>query len=118
METNEPPFESREHDMTGMAALDFTSGSMQTYMQLFENYNPDRFTPVNLKLMLEGEGFTLTLYAFDNQFQSSNEEENVLPVKKFKVLVPITELPKHVSHLALVFSNEKFDISKMRVINT
>ncbi len=118
MLTKDQPFEVLEHDLTGYAALDFAEGGFNSLAHAFDNYNSERFEPVTLKLSLEGGGFTLTLYAVDKMKQAAKVNvQKKLPVKKFKMMMKITDLGKYISHFAVAFSNEKFNIEQMRVIN-
>lgn len=118
MQIKDQPFETDEHDLTGYASLDFKERSFNSFAHVFDNYNSERFEPVTLKILLEGEGFTITLFAIDKMKQASAANRKTkLPVKKFKMMMNAADFGKYISHFAAAFSNEKFDIEQMRVIN-
>ncbi len=112
------PFETLEHDLTGYAALDFAEGGFNSLAHAFDNYNPERFEPVTLKISLEGGSFTLTLYALDKMKQAlKSNPKNNLPVKKFKMMMETADFFRHIYRFAAALSCEKFNIENMRVIN-
>ena len=112
------PFETLEHDLAGYAALDFAEGGFNSLAHAFDNYNPERFEPVTLKISLEGGSFTLTLYALDKMKQASKAKaQNKLPVKKFKMMMEAADFFRHIYRFAAALSCEKFNIENMRVIN-
>lgn len=118
MEKTEKPFETEQHDLWGYGAIDFAAGSFQAFASLFPGYNPERFEPVNLKILLEAGMFTITLYAHDKT--TTGEEhtaEGGLPVKKFKVMMAVSEFEQHVTHFAVSLSSDGFNIAQMRVTN-
>lgn len=118
MQIKNQPFETDEHDLTGYASLDFKDGSFNSFAHVFDNYNSERFEPVTLKILLEGRGFTITLFAVDKTKQvSATNSKKRLPVKKFKMMMNAADFGKYISHFAVAFSNEKFSIEQMRVIN-
>lgn len=107
------PFETDEHDLTGYSTLDFKEGSFSSFGQVFDNYNPERFEPVSIKIVLEGEGFTITLFAVDKMKQVSTSKKK-LPVKKFKMMMKAADFGNYIAHFAAAFSNEKFNITSVR----
>lgn len=115
MKRKNQPFEINEHDLTGMASLDFKKASFSAFGVKLVKYNADRFEPVALKIFLENGKFILTLYALDKAKQKESSEK--LPVKKFKVMVKRKKFSKLIKHFAVVVSNKEFDIAQMEVIN-
>lgn len=118
MQKKHQPFETRQHDVTGYAALDFGEGGFNSFACAFANYSPDRFEPVTLKISLEGGSFTLTLYALDKMKQAAATiSKKKLPVKKFKMMMKAAAFAQLIYRFAASLSYEKFNIEDMRVIN-
>lgn len=93
------PFETKEHDLTGYAALDFGNDGFASFTSLFANYNPTRFEPVTLKLSFASGCFTITLYALDKIKQEQTINQKKLPVKKIKMVMEAPEFAKHIYRL-------------------
>lgn len=113
------PFETFEHDMTGYASLDLTSGdSFNLFLSRTANYDADRFDPVALKIFIEGRSPVVTLFAVDKSKQETNGyPKEKLPVKKFKMEISWPELFSFVKRFDLVVTTGSYDISDMLVIN-
>ncbi|MCF3108354.1 hypothetical protein LL912_06150 [Niabella sp. CC-SYL272] len=111
----EQPFESSEHDLVGYASLDLKSGQDAFLTAIFPNYNPQRFVPVSIKVAFGKEHLTITLYAHAAGEQPETRGE--LPVKKFKGILDMDVFANYVKHFSVSFSNDRFDIDQMRVIN-
>ncbi|TDN36928.1 hypothetical protein E4631_20175 [Hymenobacter sp. UV11] len=111
------PFETRAHDLTGYAALNFLDGRFASFAQVFARFDPARHEPVTLKISLEAGRFTLTLYARDRlQAPPPNPSGKKLLVQKFKLVLTADAFSRHISRFAVALSNEKFNIEEMEVI--
>lgn len=111
----EQPFESREHDLVGYAALDLKSGQEAFLSAVFPNYNPRRFVPVAIKVAFGKNHLTITLYAY--AAGEKPQTRDTLPVKKFKGILDIDVFASYVKHFSVSFSNDQFQIEQMRVTN-
>ncbi|MEO5643915.1 MAG: hypothetical protein ABIQ40_03360 [Bacteroidia bacterium] len=119
MTNNIEPFETRGHDLSGSASLEFyDSDNFQSFASRALGYDADRFDPVALKIFISGEHPVVTLYALD---KSAHEKENTpkdkLPVHKFKVRITWPEIFKFVKSFDLVVSDGNYDIKDMLVEN-
>lgn len=115
----EQPFEKSGHGLTGFASLDFhKKEDFNVLAANITDYNPDRFDPVALKIMVGESTIIATLYAFD---KSAREKESYpadkLPVKKFKLEMEWKQFMGYVKHFDLIVSNETYAIADMVVIN-
>lgn len=115
----EQPFEKSEHDLTGVAALDFLDNEdFNVFAAKITGYNPDRFDPVALKIMASESSVIVTLYAMDKSArETAHYPDDKLPVKKFKMEMEWSELMRHIKHFDIVVSNESYSLSDMVVIN-
>ena len=115
----EQPFEKQEHDLTGMAALDFHEGvDFNVFAAMITGYNPDRFDPVALKIYSAASSVIVTLYAMDKSArEKSRYPDDKLPVKKFKMEMELHELMKYIRQFDLVVTNKDYAISDMVVVN-
>lgn len=119
MNTDNQPFETREHSLTGKASLEFLNKeSFNEFATKITDYNPDRFDPVALKVYAAFSGFIVTLYAVDKsrQEQTTTNGEK-LPVKKFKMEMDAHTFLNCVKSFDLVVSDDSFDIKDIEVIN-
>ena len=119
MKNNIEPFETRGHDLSGSASLEFyDADNFRTFASKAFGYDADRFDPVALKLFISGEHPVITLYALDKSTQEKdNYPKDKLPVKKFKVEVTWPEIFKYVKSFDLVVSDGIYDIKDMLVEN-
>lgn len=115
----EQPFEKREHDLTGFAALDFREKvDFNTFAAIITDYNPDRFDPVALKIWAGESSVIVTLYAMDKSAREKDQyPDETVPVKKFKMEMQWQQLMQHIQHFDIIVSNEDYSISDMVVTN-
>ena len=119
MKNNIEPFETRGHDLSGSASLEFYNlDNFQSFAARAMDYDPDRFDPVALKLFVSGENPVITLYAVDKSAQEKNSTpKDKLPVKKFKVRITWPEIFKFIKRFDLVVSDGNYDIKDILVEN-
>jgi len=119
MEQKTQPFETRGHDLTGAASLEFhDKESMQSFIAMVPGMDATQFEPVALKIFLSGETPLITLYALDKATVDKNKvPENKLPVRKFKAPISWKELFRYVKSFDLVVHDGKFNIEDMWVEN-
>ena len=119
MKNNIEPFETRGHDLSGSASLEFYDmDNFQSFAARALGYDPDRFDPVALKIFISGEHPIVTLYAVDKSAQEKNDfPKDKLPVKKFKVIITWPEIFKFVKSFDLVVSDGAYNIKDMLVQN-
>jgi|SRR5688572_13402419 len=119
MEPKTQPFETRGHDLTGAASLEFHDNeSMESFTSLIPGMDASRFDPVALKIFLSGETPMITLYALDKaNVDKKNFPEDKLPVRKFKSPISWKELFKYVKSFDLVVHDGNFNIEDMWVEN-
>jgi hypothetical protein len=117
MSNNIEPFETRGHDLSGSASLEFYDmDNFQSFASRALGYDPDRFDPVALKIFIQGENPIVTLYAVDKSAQEKNTiPKDKLPVKKFKVRITWPDIFKFVKSFDLVVSDGSYDIKDMVV---
>lgn len=115
----EQPFEKREHDLTGVAALDFLdTEDFNVFAAKITGYNPDRFDPVALKIMAGESSVIVTLYALDKSAREKDQyPDDKLPVKKFKMEMEWQQLMQQIKHFDIIVSNSEYTLSDMVVIN-
>lgn len=112
------PYETRAHDLTGVASIDLYKKDFNEFARGLVKYNPDRFEPVALKVNVVKGKLTLTLFALDQFKQDqSNYPKNRLPVKKFKMQVNWNDFLLRIKRFNMVVTNDSFDIEDMIVIN-
>ena len=113
------PFETREHDLTGFASVDFHSKSdFNSFASKLVEYNPNRFEPVALRVFVQNGEPVITLYALDTFKQEQSDFPlDKLPVKKFKLKISWDEFFKYVKQFDFTVSNEAFDIKDILVVN-
>ncbi|MBL7915308.1 MAG: hypothetical protein BWY67_00034 [Bacteroidetes bacterium ADurb.Bin397] len=116
MKNQTQPFETREHDLTGSASMDFYD---DTSVSLFDTVVPgldtNRFEPVALKLYVSGSKPILTVYALDNEAPKSDSDSDETRVRKFKVPISWTKLFRFVKSLNLVVHNKKINMEDLIV---
>jgi hypothetical protein len=119
MEPKTQPFETKGHDLTGAASLEFNEKeSMKSFISMIPGMDIDQFDPVALKIFLSGETPMITLYAIDKvTIPKNNYPEDKLPVRKFKAPVSLKELFRFVKSFDLVVHEGNFDIDNMWVEN-
>lgn len=114
------PYEPAGHDLTGHASLNFhKKENFDLFAANLAGYNPDRFTPVALKIMVEKNEVIVTLYALDKSKQemATDFPEDKLPVKKFKLTMNWIHFMGHIKQFDLILSDGSFDLKDMKVIN-
>ena len=110
------PFETSGHDLTGHASLDLRDDiNLKSLVSIFPGMDINNFEPVALKLFVSGEGLLFTLYAKPLNINESSSDGGKLPVRKFKVPLPLSDLFKYVKSFDLVVHEGKFDLSDMEV---
>jgi hypothetical protein len=84
----------------------------------FQNYDPDRFEAIALRLYF-GKEMVVTLYALDKSRQEGTTYDiNKLPVKKFKMnQLSALDVLEFISEFNVTLSIGNYDISDMEVIN-
>ena len=119
MEQINQPFETRGHDLTGAASLEFhDQKSIKSFASLVPGMDTTRFEPVALKIFLSGETPIITLYAIDQAtVDKSSLPEGKLPVRKFKSPISWKELFTYVKSFDLVVHNGKINFEEMWVEN-
>lgn len=119
MNTDNQPFETTGHSLSGKASLEFLNmESFQAFAAKITDYNPDRFDPVALKVYAAFSGFIITLYAIDKsrQEQTTTNVEK-LPVKKFKMEMDSLTFLNCIKSFDLVVTDHSFDIQDIEVVN-
>jgi hypothetical protein len=114
------PFETDGHDLTGRASLNFhEKENFDIFAAGIAGYNPDRFTPVALKIFVERNEVIVTLYALDKSKQetATNFPADKLPVKKFKLAMNWIHFLGHIKQFDLILSDGSYDLKDMLVIN-
>jgi hypothetical protein len=114
------PFEKDEHDLSGMAAMDlFRKEDLNSLaFKLIEGYNPDRFDATILRFFVQKGEPVITIYAVDKMRQDQkNFPTDKLPVKKFKMQMPMEELLRHIKRFDLTISNNAYDVQDILVMN-
>ena len=120
MRTKQNPVETRGHDLSGTASLEFYGrDNFRDFAARALDYDPDRFDPVALKIFIKGEKPVVTLYALDKSKQEERGSfpKKKLPVKKFKVRITWPELFDHIKSFDLVVSDHAYDLADMLVLN-
>src|SRR5436190_23023574 len=119
MKTNNEVLQKAQHYISGFADAKLKEAeSLDTvFSGLIPGYNVDRFEAVAIRIFL-GKENNITLFAIDKMSSGQkNIESDKLPVKKFKLSVPIEDLIKHFSNINLTISKENFDIENIEVKN-
>jgi len=114
------PFETKAHPLNGMGAMDlFRNEDLNSLAsRLITSYNPDRFDASALRLFVQKGTPVLTIYAVDKLKQEDKSfAKNKLPVRKFKIKMPLEELMNHIKRFDVTLSNEAYDLQDMLVIN-
>src|SRR5687767_9664469 len=95
---NGQPFETRAHDLTGTAAVDFyNKDDFNSFAASLAKYNPNRFDPVALRVFVQKGKPIVTLYALDTHKQEQSDyPTDKLPVKKFKLKLSWEDFLKYV----------------------
>jgi hypothetical protein len=115
----EQPFETRERDLTGVAALDFhRKDDFQTFAATITGYNPDRFDPVAIKITAGESSLIVTLYAMDKSAREKDQfPDHKLPVKKFKMEMEWLQFMRYIKHFDLIVTDGSHSLADMVVIN-
>lgn len=113
------PFETREHDLTGCASLDFHGKEdFNAIASQLAHYNPNRFEPVALRIYVQNNQPLATIFAVDTfKQEQSNYPHNKIPVKKFRLTLSWDDLFKYIKRFDFTVSNGTFDIKDILVIN-
>jgi len=114
------PFETNAHDLSGMAAMDlFPKDDLNSLaFKLVDGYNPDRFDATVLRFFIQKGTPVITLYAIDKLKQDQNNyPSDKLPVKKFKLKLPLEEFLRHIKKFDLTISNSAYDVKDILVMN-
>jgi len=119
MEQKAQPFETKGHDLTGAASLEFhDKESMNSFTSLIPGMDSSRFDPIALKIYLSGETPMITIYALDKAtVDKSNIPQDKFPVRKFKSPISWKELFRNVKSFDLVVHDGNFDIGDLWVEN-
>jgi hypothetical protein len=119
MKNNIEPFETRGHDLSGSASLEFYDyDNFQSFASRALGYDANRFEPVALKVFISGEHPVITLYAVDKAAEGKESiPKDKLPVKKFKVRITWPEIFRFIKSFDLVVSDGSHDIKDMLVEN-
>lgn len=84
---------------------------------IIPGYSVERFEAVAFRLFL-GKETSITVFALDKTKKSGfTEGDDKLPVKKFKLSMPVNEIIEQFSNINLTISTGKFDLKEMEVIN-
>jgi hypothetical protein len=112
-------FETRGHDLTGYASIDFyDKDDFNSFAASLAGYNPNRFEPVALRVFVQKGEPLVTLFALDTFRQErSNYPANKLPVKKFRFALSWDNLFHYVKRFDFTVSNESYPIADMLVMN-
>ena len=113
------PFETKEHDLTGSASIDFyDNDDFNSFASSLLDYNPNRIDPIALKVFVQNGEPLITLFALDTfKQEQSNYPSDKLPVKKFRLSLSWDDFFKHVKRFDFTVTNEAFDLKDMLVIN-
>lgn len=113
------PFETRAHDLTGSASVDFyDKDDFNSFAAGLAKYNPNRFEPVAMRVFVQKGAPIVTLYALDTHKQElSDYPADKLPVKKFKLKMSWEDFFMHVKKFDFTVSNEAFDLQDILVTN-
>lgn len=86
--------------------------------QYIDDYNPDRFEAVAIRLFA-GKETIVTIYALDKiRQESSTADSNKLPVKKFKLeQVSVRELLQFFDEFNFTLSSGNYNLEDMEVLN-
>jgi hypothetical protein len=116
---NAQPFETEEHDFSGMASLDLHDHqAFYTFLASIAEYDPDRYDPVALKVYVAGNQPSVTLFVLDKNAQETNEyPKDKLPVRKLHLQLMWGELFSFIRSFSLVVTPGSYDVKDMLVIN-
>jgi hypothetical protein len=118
MNKNSQPFETREHDLTGYAALDLNNkDDFNSFAARIAGYEPARFSPVAIKVFAENQEVIVTLYALDRSAELKAGDEKTLPVKKFKLRMDWGLFLSQIKRFDLIVSDGVHQIADMVVTN-
>lgn len=119
MKPTEQPFETKGHDLSGSASLEFhDSETINSFTSLIPGMDASRFDPVALKIFLSGETPLITLYAIDKLKMDTNKMmADEMPVRKFKSPISWPELFRFVKSFDLVVNDGRYNLENMRVEN-
>jgi len=86
--------------------------------QHIENYNPDRFEALAVKVYY-GKETTVTLFAIDKERQEGNNfSPGKIPVKKFKLDIRfVQDMLPHIKEFNFTLSTDDYPLEDMEVIN-
>ncbi len=85
--------------------------------QYIDDYNPDRFEAVAIRLFA-GKETIVTIYALDKTRQENSTSKEKLPVKKFKLEhISVRELLQFFEEFNFTLSSGNYDLEDMEVIN-
>lgn len=114
------PFETDAHDLSGMAAMDFfrKDDFNSLAFKLIEGYNPDRYDAAALRFYIQKGSPVITIYAVDKLKQEQNNyPPSKLPVKKFKLQLPLEEFLRHMKRFDFTMTNNAYDLQDILVQN-
>ena len=119
MKNQSQPFETRGHDHSGNASLEFHDNeTIQSFASLIPGMDISRFKPVALKIFLSVEIPMITLYALDKDtVNKSNVPEDKQPVRKFKAPISMPELFRFIKHFDVIVYDGEFNLENMWVEN-
>jgi hypothetical protein len=109
------PFERNQHDLSGHASVDFAGrDTFASFSEKLTGYNPERFSPVALRMFVQKGEPVFTLYAVD---KSKKAEKGKLPVKKFKLRLSMIEMLTMIKRLDFTVTDGAYDLRDIVVTN-
>ena len=117
MNRNKQPFDLKHHDLAGHASVDFHGReTFETFSERLTGFNPERFSPVALRLFVQKGEPIITLYALDKS-KKDGAKKGTLPVKKFKAKIPLQEFLTLVKRFDFTVTNGEYDLEDIVVTN-
>jgi hypothetical protein len=115
MKTKKQPFDYDHHDLAGHASIDFAGrNDFSSFAERITGYNPERFSPVALRMFVQKGQPILTLYALD---KSKEAARGKIAVKKFKLRLAMHEILSMIKRFDFTVSDGKYDIRDIVVTN-
>ena len=107
-------------DLGGAMSIKFKKGSSfdEYCRNNIENYNPDRFEVLAIRLYY-GKETNITLYAIDkDRMEGDNFKKDKIPVKKFKLNISFLQsILSFIDECNFTLTTGNYPISDMEVIN-
>lgn len=115
MKTSKQPFDTSNHDLAGFASVDFSGrNDFSSFAERLTGYNAARFSPVALRLFVQKGQPIITLYALD---KSKEKVKGKLPVKKFKLRLPLAEVLTMIKRFDFTVTDGSFDLRDIIITN-